>query len=287
MQTVAGCLLWAQQTLMNEDALQATASVDSRWILGHVLQRNNAWIKTWPEAQISEQHWQRFQQLVQRRALGEPVAYLTGTQGFWDLELEVSADTLVPRADTELLVETALRLFDQGPVNVLDLGTGTGAIALALKSERPAWQVTATDIDLATIELARRNSERCGLSIDVLKSNWFADIPPQQFHLIVSNPPYIETDDPHLSGVGVRFEPLRALVSGHDGLDAIREIARESKRYLRDKGWLLVEHGYQQGRQVQEIFTKNGFASVATMEDLADNERITLGCLQKDFKHAE
>ncbi|MVF11275.1 peptide chain release factor N(5)-glutamine methyltransferase [Ketobacter sp. MCCC 1A13808] len=291
MHTVAGCLLWAQQTLASADAAEAvlkrSAPVDSRWLLCHVLQRNSAWLKAWPEAEVSAQRWQQYQRLVERRKQGEPVAYLTGEQGFWSLELEVSAATLVPRADTELLVETALQLSTEDSIDVLDLGTGTGAVALALKSERPGWRITATDVDDATVQLARRNSERCQLPIHIIQSDWFANIPPHQFHVIVSNPPYIETDDPHLQGVGVRFEPLRALVSGKDGLDAIREIVRKAGDYLRYDGWLLIEHGFQQGEAVREIYARNGFASVATLRDLADNERLTMGCWKKDLKHVE
>lgn len=280
MNTVASCLRQAEAQLFQAGIRDA--AVDARWLLCHVLQRNEAWLRTWPEASIDSVQQQQFQKLLERRERGEPIAYLTGRQGFWTLDLEVTPDTLVPRPDTELLVEAALERFGQEPINVLDLGTGTGAIALALKSERPSWHIVASDVDKPSLELTRRNAQMNGLNIHCLQSSWFSNIPPQPFHLIVSNPPYIESDDPHLQGEGVRFEPLRALVSGADGLDAIREITHRAPDYLVSGGCLMLEHGYLQAEAVRNILQVNGFQSVATLKDLADNERITLGCLLKE-----
>jgi len=253
------------------------AQIDANWLLAHVLQKNLAWLRAFPDHVIAAADAERFAGWVVRRCLGEPVAYITGRQGFWTFELDVTADTLVPRPDTELLVETALDLLDESAHRVVDLGTGTGAIALALKSEQHAWQVLATDIDPASLALAERNAQRLGLAIDLQESSWLRELTGKTFDLIVSNPPYIRADDPHLTGVGVRFEPPRALVSGVDGLDAIREIVAAAPTHLNDGGWLALEHGYDQGEAVRALMLEVGLRNVETRQDLGGNERVTLG----------
>lgn len=275
MLSVAAALQWAVAALVPEAAVES-ARTDAQWLLAHVLEKNAAWLRAWPEQMIGEAELARFQDLVARRQAGEPVAYLCGRQGFWTFELEVTADTLVPRPDTELLVETALSLAGNEVLDVVDLGTGTGAIALALASERPAWRVLGTDIDAASLALARRNAARLGLNIALRESCWLQQLQGEKFHLIVANPPYIAVADPHLQDVGVRFEPLRALVSGVDGLDAIRDIIATAPAHLHAGGWLLLEHGHDQGASVRELLTAAGGCQVATRQDLGGNDRVTL-----------
>lgn len=278
MVTVAGSLQWAELTLAEvSPELLDSCKVDSQWLLQHVLQRNGAWLRAWPDHLLSEAQWQQYQSLIARRVAGEPVAYLTGSQGFWSLELAVTEDTLVPRPDTELLVETILDLGSEAPLDVLDLGTGTGAIALALASERGAWNITATDIHGPTLLVARRNSEALQLPLRLLEGAWFDPLGRERFHIIVSNPPYIEENDSHLQGVGVRFEPARALASGADGLDDIRKIVAQAPAHLHPTGWLLLEHGCEQAPAVQALMAARGFEQITTLQDLADRDRVTLG----------
>lgn len=206
------------------------------------------------------------------------MAYILGHQGFWSLDLEVAPHTLIPRPDTELLVETALATLAADTATVLDLGTGTGAIALALASERPLWTVTAVDRVEEAVALAERNRQRLLLeNVEVRRSHWFSALDGRRFRMIVGNPPYIPASDPHLSEGDVRFEPKSALVAGSDGLDDIRQIVAQAPRHLLDEGWLLLEHGYDQGAAVRELLGARGFAGVHTLRDLGGNERITLG----------
>ncbi|PAV27234.1 [protein release factor]-glutamine N5-methyltransferase [Tamilnaduibacter salinus] len=252
--------------------------VDAERLLEHVIDRGPTWFRTWPDKVLTDDEDTRFQSLVERRAAGEPVAHLTGSQGFWSLDLAVSTDTLIPRPDTETLIEVALTLPLPANAQVLDLGTGTGAIALALASERGDWQVTACDSHRGAVDLAQRNAQACGLGVSVQFSDWFHHLPVQPFDLIVSNPPYIRSGDPHLAQGDVRWEPVSALVSGEDGLDAIRHILREAPDWLGPSGWLALEHGYDQGQAVRALFRERGFADVATHRDYGDQERVTRGC---------
>jgi release factor glutamine methyltransferase len=223
----------------------------------------------------------RFAALVDRRAAGEPVAYLTGTRGFWTFALDVDANTLIPRPETERLVELALaRLPVDAPRDVADLGTGSGAIALAIASERPRATVVATDANHAALAVARRNAEALGLARVTLRhGHWCAALGDAVFDLIVSNPPYLAEGDAHAAQGDLRFEPASALVSGHDGLDAIRCIARDAPSHLRPGGWLLLEHGWEQGAAVRECLLAAGFVDVATERDMEQRERVTLGRL--------
>jgi release factor glutamine methyltransferase len=209
------------------------------------------------------------------------VAYILGQQGFWKLDLDVAPHTLIPRPETEMLVEAALELVPAfAPTRVLDLGTGTGAIALALASERPVWQVTAVDRVLEAVALAERNRQRLHLdNAKVLSSHWFSALEGQRFDLIISNPPYIAAEDPHLVAGDVRFEPSSALVAGTDGLDDLRMIIEQAPNYLNDDGWLLLEHGYDQGAAVRDLLSRHGFEKIQTRRDLGDHERITFGRL--------
>ena len=267
------------QAAVQLNHLSDSPALDCELLLCHVLEVDRSYLKTWPDREISRVAEAHFQGLLQRRILGEPVAYLMGTQGFWTLDLMVSPDTLIPRPETELLVETALGLELPEQARALDLGTGTGAIALALASERGEWQISAVDLMPKAVQLAKANCQRHQLgNVAIFQSHWFTQIPAQRFDLIVSNPPYIEIDDEHLAQGDVRFEPASALVSGSQGMDDLCLIIAQSGSYLAAKGWLMVEHGYQQGSAVRELFEQAGFSRVETRADLNGLERMTLGC---------
>nr|WP_276606634.1 peptide chain release factor N(5)-glutamine methyltransferase [Haliea sp. SAOS-164] len=251
---------------------------DAEVLLCHCLDKPRSWLYTWPDAEVADDVHQQFAVLLERRAQGEPVAHLTGSRGFWSLELAVESSTLIPRPETETLVEWALELPLPDSAAVLDLGTGTGAIALALASERPAWQVTGVDAEPAAIELARRNARRCGLAQVVFElSDWFAALGDARYHLVVGNPPYIAPDDPHLQRGDLRFEPHSALVAAADGLADLKHIVATARGHLQPGGWLLLEHGYEQGAAVRELFSEAGYAEVQTRHDLGGRERITGG----------
>lgn len=255
-----------------------TARLDAELLLAAALGKPRSFLRTWPERVVSSEVAERFATYLERRRSGEPVAYILGHQGFWSLDLEVAPDTLIPRPDTELLVETALALLPATPAEVLDLGTGTGAIALALACERLGWKVTGVDRICAAVELAERNRARLKLNnARFVESHWFSALGEQRFALIVSNPPYIPAADPHLAQGDVRFEPSSALVAGADGLDDIRQIVRDAPGHLLPGGWLLLEHGYDQAPAVRDLLARQGFVQVESRRDLGGHERICLG----------
>ncbi|WP_277964501.1 peptide chain release factor N(5)-glutamine methyltransferase [Pseudomonas sp. RIT-To-2] len=257
-----------------------TARLDIELLLAAALGKNRSYLHTWPERIVTTEAAATFDDYLQRRRQGEPVAYILGQQGFWKLDLEVAPHTLIPRPETELLVETALVLLPATPAKVLDLGTGTGAIALALASERGGWQVTAVDRVAEAVALAERNRERLRLgNVRVLESHWYGALAGERFQMIISNPPYIRAADPHLVAGDVRFEPTSALVAGADGLDDLRTIIAQAPAHLAAGGWLLLEHGYDQAAAVRELLAKHDFEQIESREDLGGHERITLGRL--------
>lgn len=268
-------------TLLNEAQLpdSPSARLDAELLLAAALGKPRSFLRTWPERVVSREANDLFDRYLARRVAGEPVAYILGRQGFWSLDLEVAPHTLIPRPDTELLVETALALLPAAPARVLDLGTGTGAIALALACERLSWQVLGVDRIPEAVALAERNRERLRLAnVAFRASHWFSAVDGERFSLIVSNPPYIPNTDPHLKQGDVRFEPSSALVSGQDGLDDIRLIIEQAPNHLENGGWLMLEHGFDQPDAVRDLLLSRGFTAVESRRDLGGHERISLGC---------
>ncbi|ARZ73337.1 protein-(glutamine-N5) methyltransferase, release factor-specific [Stenotrophomonas sp. WZN-1] len=254
---------------------------EAELLLLHVLDRPRSWLFAHATDPLDVADHAAFEALLARRVAGEPVAYLTGRRGFWTLDLEVDPATLIPRPETELLVELALDRLPQGhALQLADLGTGSGAIALALASERPQAQVLATDASPGALAVAARNAARHELgNVRFAEGghDWYAPLQGARFDLIASNPPYIASDDPHLARGDLRFEPATALASGVDGLDDIRRIVDGGKAHLLPGGWLLIEHGWDQGAAIRVLFDTAGFAEVQTVQDLEQRDRITLG----------
>lgn len=264
----------AEALLGNSDS----AALDAQLLLAHALGRNRTWLYAWPEAMVDAAALQRFDTLVTARAAGTPVAYLLGTREFWSLPLQVSPAVLIPRPETELLVQTALELGPQGPAQIADLGTGSGAIALALASERPHWHVYATELSAAALAVAEGNRQTLELAnVSLLQGTWCEPLPVIALDLIVSNPPYLAEDDEHLGRGDVRFEPRSALVAADSGMQDFRNIAMQAPSRLRRGGWLLLEHGWQQGAAVRSLLQGTGFVQVATRRDAAGRERMTMG----------
>jgi len=273
MTTVANAIREAAQRLPGEEA-----RMEAELLLAHALGQPRSWFYAHSGDVMDAASAGAFEALLRRREHGEPVAQITGHRGFWSLDLAVTADTLIPRPETELLVELAL---DRLPVaemgQVLDLGTGTGAIALAIASERPLVDVTAVDASRRALDVAAGNAADAGLPLRLLHGDWFAPVAGEVFRMIVSNPPYIADGDPHLGQGDLRFEPRSALASGADGLDALRRIVADAPAHLLPGGWLLVEHGHDQGAAVRSLFQAQGFAQVASQRDLERRDRVTLG----------
>lgn len=251
--------------------------LDAEVLLAHVLGKQRTYLRAWPEYQLSEAELLFFKQLLQRRMQGEPVAYLLGYREFWSLELALNSATLIPRAETEVLVEAALAQFDGKPIRALDLGTGSGAVALALASERPAWHIDAVDIEPECVAAARANAALHQLNnVHCIESDWCRSL-SGNYPLIVANPPYIDPEDGHLMQGDLRFEPRRALVAADRGLAAIKQIVPQALSRLDPGGWLMLEHGYDQGAACAEVFTGAGYVEVCCQQDLAGHDRVTRG----------
>ena len=232
-----------------------------------------------PDAPLAIEARRRLTRLVERRRRGEPIAYILGCQGFWTLDLQVTPDTLIPRPETELLVEIALaRLPADAPLLVADLGTGSGAIAAALASERPVWTLIAADRSIAALDVACTNARRLQLTnLCTLAGFWLAPFAPASLDAVLSNPPYVRADDPHLTRGDLRYEPRSALAAGPDGLDAIRRIAAAAPDRLKPGGLIALEHGCDQGAAVRDLLAQAGLTGAQTVHDLAGHERVTLG----------
>lgn len=263
----------------------ASPRVDAEVLMCHVLERDRTWLYTWGDKMCSAQEQARFDALVDARAEGTPVAYLTGEREFWGLRLATSPNTLIPRPDTETLVEVALSRVLLSSGRLLDLGTGTGAIALAFASEQPGWQTVGVDVRQEAVELATRNAHTLGITnARFLHSDWFSALPNDGdaetlFNIIVSNPPYIAADDPHLAEGDVRFEPRSALVAEAGGMADLWHLVASARHYLASSGWLLLEHGYTQADKVRLALTSAGYQNVESVRDLGGHERVTLGRL--------
>jgi release factor glutamine methyltransferase len=254
-------------------------AVDAEWLLAHALGKPRSWLYAHASDAVDATTAQCYATLVRRRSAGEPVAYLTGRRGFWTFELQVTPATLIPRPETELLVELALlRLPVDRPLRIADLGTGSGAIALALASERPRADVLATDASAEALAVAQANARALRIgNLRFCSGDWCAALGGERFDLIASNPPYIARDDPHLRHGDLRHEPAHALASGDDGLDAIRRIAAAAPAHLVADGWLLLEHGHDQGERVRALLQAAAFVEVHTARDLEGRDRVTGG----------
>lgn len=271
--TIQQCLQRARE-LPDSDS----ARLDVELLLASVLERDRSYLYTWPEKVLTAAQFSAFEALLNSRQEGKPVAHLLGEREFWGLPLAVNDSTLIPRPDTEILVESVLDLELPGNAKVLDLGTGTGAIALALASEHPEWAVVAVDFSSAAVALAERNRRALALAnAEIFTSDWFSQLAGRRFHLIVSNPPYIDEDDPHLSQGDVRFEPLSALVAKNQGLADLQHIIETGRHHLLSGGWLFLEHGYTQGESVRSLMRQAGYENVETLRDFGNNDRVTRG----------
>ncbi|MBD1228096.1 peptide chain release factor N(5)-glutamine methyltransferase [Xenorhabdus griffiniae] len=283
------------QHWLRHAAMQLTESDspkrDAEILLQHVTGRSRTYLIAFHETPISPKEVSQLETLLARRIQGEPIAYIVGEREFWSLSLTVSPATLIPRPDTECLVEKALELLPVSSAQILDLGTGTGAIALALASERHDCYVTGVDINPDAVALARhnaaRNAEKLSVhNVNFLQSEWFSAVGERQFDMIVSNPPYIDELDPHLREGDVRFEPATALIAAQNGIADLQTIIEQARHFLLPNGWLLLEHGWKQGIVVRNLFLEKGYQQIATFQDYGGNERITVGQWNKDENHS-
>lgn len=270
---IRDALTQASRSLTDSDSPRLDAEV----LLAHALDKPRSYLHAWPQRELSDEALTRYRRLIERRRQGEPVAYLTGEREFWSLPLAVDDSTLIPRPETERLVELALaRLPRDASLAVADLGTGSGAIALAIARERPRCRLIASDCNLDSLRLARRNARRLGIDrVAFAQGDWCAPFAPASLDLLLANPPYIASDDPHLRRGDVRFEPRRALAAGPQGLDAIQRIAQAAAQVLKPAAWLLLEHGFQQAEAVRNLLYDHGFEEISRFDDLAGRARVS------------
>lgn len=276
MNSIESTLIAANETLQHTSE---SALLDAEILLSKVLEKNRTYLRAWPEQILSQEQHNSFHVLLKKRIQGQPIAYITGHKEFWSRDFIINHHVLVPRPETELLVELALNLIPDNQIGtVLDLGTGSGAIGLTIAAERPAINVIATDISQGALEVAKANARQHKIdNIQFLLSHWFKQLDNQQFGLVLSNPPYIDAADPHLNQGDVRFEPENALIAKRNGLQDIIEIAEAARCHLLPGGYLLVEHGYNQKQQVQSIFQQSNYTNIKNYCDLAGQPRITSG----------
>ena len=267
---------------LGKETLQALPSpqFEAELLLAYALQVNRSYLMSFPERALTPDIEQSFKALLTRRASGEPFAYISGEREFYGLSFLVNEETLIPRDDTEVIVDAALDLISENydaSFSVIDLGTGSGTIALALKKMRPNISVTAVDYYATTLKIAQKNAERNHLDIQFIESNWFASVPTKAFDLIVSNPPYIDPIDQHLDGDGVKFEPKRALIAPEKGLADLFHLIETARAHFKTNGWLLLEHGYDQKSPLQEKMQEMGYQEIRTLKDYGGNDRVTMG----------
>ena len=275
--SIKGLLTEARQKLAD---VSDSAALDAELLLAECLGKSQAYLHTWPEKNVTARQKECFQKLIQKRLEDYPVAYILGKKAFWTLDLRVTTDVLVPRPETELLVETALqKISNTEKPQILDLGTGSGAIALAIASERPDAMVCASDSSQAALKIAEYNARKNGLDAQLrfIQSNWFSNIKPQRFDLIVSNPPYIAPDDPHLQG-SIRHEPQLALTAASSGMADIELIIANAPDFLKTNAWIILEHGYDQAKKTQQLFSQHHYKEIESRKDLNNLLRITLAC---------
>lgn len=276
MHSIKSVLTEAAVTLTS---VSDSALLDAEILLCLVLKQPRSHLRAWPDKSLQSEQLTAFRLLLKQRQQGTPIAYITGNREFWSRDFQVTPDVLIPRPDTELLIELSLQLLPADePARIIDLGTGSGIIAITLAAERPHAQICATDFSLAALGIARLNADKHQINtIQFYQSDWFADIPAAKFNLIVSNPPYIAEDDGHLQQGDVRFEPQTALCAAEQGLADIRSIAEAARNYLEPCGHLLIEHGYNQQQQVQALFKDLHYDKVQTYKDLSGQPRVTYG----------
>ncbi len=277
--TIAHWIAYGQEQLAS---CSDSAKLDAQILLCFVLDKERSYLLTWPDKEVTGQVEQDYLTLLKRRVIGEPIAYIVGVQEFWSLPFRVSPATLIPRPDTEVLVELVLEQFgDLDTLHCLDLGTGTGAIALSLASEQPNWQIDAIDYSLDAVKLAQKNAKNLQLThVNIFQSDWFSALNERKFDVIVSNPPYIDALDENLSQGDVRFEPESALVADEQGLGDIKHIAKQALKYLNNQGAIFFEHGFEQGESVRGILTSFGYDNAQTVRDYNGHERITWARIQ-------
>ena len=259
--------------------ISESANLDAELLLAHCLGKNRSYLYTWPEIELNAAQLRNFHALIGKRLTDYPVAYILGKKPFWTLELKVTPDVLIPRPETELLVEIALeKIFNIENPTILDLGTGSGAITLALASERKDAEIIASDNSEAALQVAKLNATELGFDqqVSFIKSNWFDEVSDKEFDLIVSNPPYIDPEDIHLAS-SIRHEPQQALVAGDKGMQDIEKIIQKSQPLIKKGGWLILEHGFDQAKKVTHLFSNNLYLDIKSYMDLNDNWRITLG----------
>jgi len=272
---IAQALIYSRSVLIDTDS----PDIDSNVLLCHVLACQAIYLHTWSDKKLTTEQQTQFEQLVQQRLAGNPVAHITGMRGFWSLDLKVTEATLIPRPDTELLVSLALTKIKPA-MKIADLGTGSGAIALALAVEHPEISVVASDYSWSALQIAKLNAVKNKIdNVSFIHANWLSACKQDVFDIIISNPPYIVENDPHLTSGDVRFEPISALASGKDGLKDIRVIVVQARQSLKKEGWLLIEHGYHQAEQVMQIFYDAGFSHISSHQDYSDNDRVVMGQL--------
>jgi len=276
MPDIQSVLIDSAGTLNN---ISDSASLDVEVLLCHALKKNRTYLRTWPDKQLTGKQLQHFEHLLQQRQQGQPIAYIIGQREFWSRDFHVDHNVLIPRPDTETLIELCLQLIHHQPnASIIDLGTGSGIIAITLAAEYPQLNITAVDNSAAALKVAQHNAKLNHTpNIRFLKSDWFAQVSKESFDFIVSNPPYIASSDPHLNEGDVRFEPSCALVAAQQGLQDIIQITAQSQHYLNKGGYLIFEHGYDQKQQVHEILHQHHYQNIHCQHDLANQPRISYG----------